>query len=151
MTVWEEHKTTLWALPIALVLIFLVQLPPILIYVDTVRFSDTISYTYCNERGIIYDELGNNTCTCFGCYSGKRCETPITDCVEDLRFGQPMLHTAYWGLNHSTATYISTDYRTFYFTKNQFEIPQLEDTIKQLHDLTGNVNYDNKTLVIGSI
>eukprot|EP01083_Nonionella_stella_P087269 242687_1 len=118
--------------------------------------------TTCNNQGIVYRDSNFTACNCFDCFYGDHCEFELNTCIVNADAGNPLIFNEYWQ-NQSQSAIIDPYYRTGYQDGSILYPPSsvpiskqdginyyLRDAILSLHRAVGNVNTDNKYIVIGN-
>ncbi|KAK9816534.1 hypothetical protein WJX72_001636 [[Myrmecia] bisecta] len=93
-------------------------------------------------NGIIYAQ----SCSCYQCRAGPRCENEVMDCELDASSGTPLLFEDFW-LNHPEAhTHIEAhDHLGYAFSHH----PALESAIRGIHAMVGNAITEGREVVLG--
>lgn len=142
---------------------------PNIVLISTIIVYCTYSFnpeSPCNEQGIVYRESNFTVCNCFNCFYGEQCESLNESCIVDARTGNPIVYNEYWQLqqdNKSEEVIIDPYYRTGYQDGSNLYPPSnipiskqnginyyLREAILNIHRVIGNINPDNKYIIIGT-
>jgi len=118
--------------------------------------DDLDYYSSCNKRGVKMEIRGKSydKCDCFPCYHGDKCKNSTFDvCELDLISGDPQLQQEIWieEGKHKDVTILPPGYGNLYDLDEDLTIDdRLKDAIVQLHEMVGNAEAANKTIIIGN-
>eukprot|EP01084_Bolivina_argentea_P133611 235815_1 len=115
----------------------------------------------CTGQGLVYKESNYTVCNCYDCFYGEHCKYENKSCILNAKNGTPLVYNEYWR-NHTNPAEIDPYYRNGYqFGSALYEpsdipiSPQdginyyLREALINLHLAVGNVNPENKYIVIG--
>ncbi|KAF4372786.1 hypothetical protein F8388_000953 [Cannabis sativa] len=105
-----------------------------------------------NQQQQQQQELGGPVCECNSCYGGPYCSQLLPSCPADADRGDPYFLEPFWMENAAmSAILVSGWHRMSYtFNHSSFMSIQLENRIRNLHDIVGNAITKEKYIIFGS-
>ncbi|XP_002994169.2 tryptophan aminotransferase-related protein 3 [Selaginella moellendorffii] len=117
----------------------------------------------CSGHGRVFNDGSDLACECSDCYTGVNCSELQHGCMVDADAGDPTFLEPFWMEHGADAgVFMPSWYRMGYSVKKKgsspahkelplvYVIKELEDSIRELHELVGNAVVKDKYLVIGT-
>nr|AYN25509.1 alliinase [Allium macrostemon] len=135
---------------------FLTTVQPLDWALEAATEAERVAATECSNHGRAFLDgslsEGSPKCECNTCYEGPDCSKLTPDCSADVASGDALFLEEYWKQHKkNTAVLVSGWHRMSYFftPHNNFMSNELNKTIREVHDLVGNVETTGKKLVFG--
>ncbi|KAM6542254.1 hypothetical protein CsatB_006701 [Cannabis sativa] len=115
-------------------------------------YLDSYSLLSLDEEDDDDNEEMSVVCECNTCYTGSQCHTFIPSCPANAQSGDPLFLEPFWIKNAARSAILVSGWHrmSYYFNQTGYMSKQLENRIRNLHNIVGNAVTKEKYIIFGT-